>query len=596
MLDVLAAQPRSLSLARAEELLSQRIYTEPGHFLAELLQNADDAGARSWRVTFTEDTVEVRHDGAPFDVRDVVGVLSIGQTTKVAGHIGLFGVGFKSVYAVCERPRIYSDVFAFEIADVSLPRPLARRPQGGGTTLVLPLRQPDDPERGAAALAARARALPAQLLLTLQSLQTIEVEDPRGRRRVTRRLGTGDDRVELVDEVDARVVRRGFLVAAARADVARGPGDEVLVAVALDAQGQPMGWPAGEPSVHAFLPTRQASGLDCLIHARFAVPVDRERIDPDDPGNHAALDRAGGLLGTLVRRRVEAGLDVRSLMAVAPRRAVVAPFDRVALAFQEAVLDVPWLPDAQGRPTTPAAAWLVPDAALAGVLGAAPGRRPVAPLPPALAAVARDLGARPLEAADLAGLLRQAADPQAAWLVDAMPVILRFVARERWPVDGLRALRLLPDGRGGLHPPSEILRADAELRALAGPRRALLAPELEADLHLAPLWARLGVAALTPDDVLADLAADAAAIVARAGAGRVLRWLAGRPASALEQVREAALVPDERGHLRQARGPHAVFLPADGPLGGWLRRLEARPRWSTRPSRPARATCCGASA
>ena len=31
------------------------------------------------------------HDGAPFDARDVVGVLSIGQTTKSKDQIGFFG-------------------------------------------------------------------------------------------------------------------------------------------------------------------------------------------------------------------------------------------------------------------------------------------------------------------------------------------------------------------------------------------------------------------------------------------------------------------------------------------------------------------------
>ncbi|MCB9546033.1 MAG: hypothetical protein H6706_09290 [Myxococcales bacterium] len=575
VLAVLASQPRSLSLARAEELLSQRIYTEPGHFLAELLQNADDAGARSWRVTFTDDAVEIRHDGAPFDVRDVVGVLSIGQTTKVAGHIGLFGVGFKSVYAVCERPRVYSDVFAFEIADVSLPRPLERRPGGVGTTLVLPLRDPADEARGVAALARRARALPAHVLLTLRSVQTIEIEDAAGRRRLTRRPGTGDDRVELVDDQGGPVVRRGFLVAAHHAERPRAPADEVLVAVALDAAGQPARWPAGEPSVFAFLPTRQPSGHDFLIHARFAVPVDRERIDGDDAPNHAALARAGALLGGLVQRRVAAGLDARPLMAVAPRQAVTAPFEHVATGFREAVRQVPWLQDAQGQPVTPTGALLVPDAALAAVLAPAPGRRPVAPLPGGLAEVARDLGAVALAPADLDALLTAAQG--AAWLPGAMPVILRFLARERWPVDALRGLAVLPDAAGVLHAPSEILRADAELRALAAPGRALLAPELDADLHLGPLWARLRVGSLTAEDVLADLAADAAAIVSRAGAGRVLRWLAGRPAAQLEQVKDAPLVPDERGRLRSVRGPQAVFLPAPGPLGGWLRGLEVRP-------------------
>ena len=61
-------------------------------------------------------------------LRDLVGVTSIGQTTKRKQQIGFFGVGFKSVYEVTERPQVYSDVYEFEIADVSIPRALRRRP------------------------------------------------------------------------------------------------------------------------------------------------------------------------------------------------------------------------------------------------------------------------------------------------------------------------------------------------------------------------------------------------------------------------------------------------------------------------------------
>ena len=143
VLEVLESQPKSLSQANAEELLSRQVYTDPGHFLIELLQNADDAGARLWRVQVFDDRIEVEHDGTPFDALDVVGILSIGQTTKSKEQIGFFGVGFKSVYEICERPQVYSGVFSLEIADVSIPRPLRPIPKlpPERTRLILPLRQ-----------------------------------------------------------------------------------------------------------------------------------------------------------------------------------------------------------------------------------------------------------------------------------------------------------------------------------------------------------------------------------------------------------------------------------------------------------------------
>lgn len=174
VIDVLSAQPKSLSQANAEELLARRVYAEPGHFLFELLQNAEDARAATWEVDLRPDEVLVWHDGEPFDARDVVGVLSIGQTTKRADQIGLFGVGFKAVYEVSERPQIASGPFRFEIADVSIPRRLNAALHGernSGTLLVLPLRDPDDPARNADALFAHGVKVPSETLLTLRSLR-----------------------------------------------------------------------------------------------------------------------------------------------------------------------------------------------------------------------------------------------------------------------------------------------------------------------------------------------------------------------------------------------------------------------------------------
>ena len=129
VLDLLQALPRSLSQANAEELLAKRVYTDPGHFLVELLQNAEDAAATHCIIAIDSDAARVWHNGVPFDAKDVVGVLSIGQTTKAREQIGFFGVGFKSVYEISERPRIDSGLFCFEIADVSIPRRLHPEPR-----------------------------------------------------------------------------------------------------------------------------------------------------------------------------------------------------------------------------------------------------------------------------------------------------------------------------------------------------------------------------------------------------------------------------------------------------------------------------------
>ncbi|MCB9537382.1 MAG: hypothetical protein H6704_14105 [Myxococcales bacterium] len=295
-LEVLGDRPKSLSQASAEQLLGRRIYTNPAHCLAELLQNAVDAGATTWRVEVRPDALWVWHDGAPFDVRDVVGLLSIGQTTKIGNQIGTFGVGFKSVYAICDRPQVYSDVYAFEIADVSLPRPLGGRPAGApadGTLLVLPLRAPEDDEAGAETLWARLRAIPDEVLLTLPGLT-----------RLQRRRG------DVVVDVERRAAGEGVVrlersAGAARAYRVATEGD-VRVALALDADGAPAPLPDDVPPVFAFLPTDERPGWQVLVQARFDLPVDRERVDLSGARSRSALAAAGRLLAALVASTDEA--------------------------------------------------------------------------------------------------------------------------------------------------------------------------------------------------------------------------------------------------------------------------------------------------
>lgn len=115
-------------------------YDDPAHFLLELLQNAEDALARRTRkppkakrgVAFelTDDGLRFRHFGDPFDRADVESICRIGQSTKKLDDIGRFGLGFKSVYAFTDRPRIHSGPEDFAIADYFKPEacePLASR-------------------------------------------------------------------------------------------------------------------------------------------------------------------------------------------------------------------------------------------------------------------------------------------------------------------------------------------------------------------------------------------------------------------------------------------------------------------------------------
>ena len=260
-LEQLSRAPKAISLSNAEELLSKRVYTQPGHFLFELLQNAEDAQASTFKVQIEPQQITVWHDGLPFDVRDLVGVTSIGQTTKKKQQIGFFGVGFKSVYEVTDRPQIYSGDFQFEIIDVSIPRALEFRDQPG-TTLVLPLKRPF-------------RQLPAldpAILLALSHIRTIDWNGQLFQR----------DQLDFLSD-ESQHIYPGPARESGRPD-----RTHLLLAFHLR-DGQVTDPPEGSPTVYSYLPTAQPSGLRFLVHSHFDLPVDRERLNPESDWNQWLL-------------------------------------------------------------------------------------------------------------------------------------------------------------------------------------------------------------------------------------------------------------------------------------------------------------------
>lgn len=569
-LDGLQSQPKSLSQMGAEDLLSQRVYTDPGHFLMELIQNAEDADARTWRLAVEPERLVVRHDGVPFDARDVVGVLSIGQTTKSAARIGFFGVGFKSVYAITDRPRVRSGPFDFEIADVSIPRRIDDPEVEQGTRLDLPLRAPDDPRLGWRAIATRAEGLPAALLLTLRHIRRMEVEVG-GRRRIVERVETGaPGEVLLRDGADgARWLVLG------ESD----PVDGTLVAVPLDDQGQPTPMPAGAPTVFCFLPTRDRPGLRIMVHARFPLPVDRERVDVGAPKTRAALRRAGALLFEAAERA-----HPWAVLRLLPLPGEVQPpiWEDVRIGFAEAAGARPWIPTpGAGRVDLVRARRA--EAALAAALGdiALPdGGRPIHAPDARADAMLAALGAPRLTAADLIELIDHAAGAgRAEHLTSALPEILAALAAApelSRSADAWADAPIALDAHGAWRPPRALARCPARLRPFFA-HRPLLAPALDDAPRLAPLWIALGLVRLD-DAAVADALRDretGPAICARVPAG-VLEWMADQPPDRLVGLSHLAVVPDERGALRPIAG--GADLPPVGPLAAWAERWpRARP-------------------
>lgn len=148
------AQDKDGMLRRALERIIQ-LYTDKSHFVYELLQNAEDAEAHSIRFIQYPDRLEVFHDGKPFTTANLQGLCDIGKSDKVdnLNQIGEFGVGFKSVFGICDTVRLFSNPqnyrnsnigdatpFAIEIRDFTRPEaiPEEELPKSFTTRFVFP--------------------------------------------------------------------------------------------------------------------------------------------------------------------------------------------------------------------------------------------------------------------------------------------------------------------------------------------------------------------------------------------------------------------------------------------------------------------------
>src|SRR4051812_16451779 len=93
-------------------------YPDQAHFIFELLQNAEDAGATEATFTLLNEGCRFVHNGtrdfAEDDVRSITGIHN-STKDKSPDLIGKFGVGFKSVFVYTLSPVIYSGEFAFRI-------------------------------------------------------------------------------------------------------------------------------------------------------------------------------------------------------------------------------------------------------------------------------------------------------------------------------------------------------------------------------------------------------------------------------------------------------------------------------------------------
>ncbi len=85
----------------------------PRHVVSELLQNADDAGAKSASVRVEDNVFIFEHDGDDFDADQFTSLCRFGFSNKRTLHtIGFRGVGFKSTFSLGDTVEVHTQTLA----------------------------------------------------------------------------------------------------------------------------------------------------------------------------------------------------------------------------------------------------------------------------------------------------------------------------------------------------------------------------------------------------------------------------------------------------------------------------------------------------
>ncbi|MBY5854308.1 hypothetical protein HFN51_27785 [Rhizobium leguminosarum] len=298
-------------------------YADPSHFIFELLQNAEDAVASWVRFELHPDRIVFEHDGRPFDRMDIEGITGIGNTTKLDdGHkIGCFGIGFKSVYVVTERPEVHSTIegypLAFAIDKLVVPRLIASNHLEPTTQIVLPLRA----DRAALALD-RARnglvALGARSLLFLRHIQRLEWID--GDRRGTAKVVDANGSIRSIESTmpDGRSnLDRYLVLSRAIEHEANRKQYDVKAALKLNGAGDLVAEDA-PTRLMVFFETEELTGLHFTIHGPFQLTDNRGNIKRDDPWNTELVAAIANMVADALPDMRERGLLKRGVLDLLP--------------------------------------------------------------------------------------------------------------------------------------------------------------------------------------------------------------------------------------------------------------------------------------
>lgn len=344
------ADALELSAASGVQNIVVEKYSDEAHFIYELLQNADDAGAKKAEFKLTNTGLFFSHNGITrftiskpdtledkgIEKRDKIegrlghvnSICSIGNSSKKieSNSIGKFGVGFKAVFQYTETPHIYDPNFQFKIdrfiIPVKLENDLADR-QKDETVFYFPFNKTEmSAEKAHSDILEKLKKLvfPTLFLSNLQEIKWNADNETGEYTKKSNKQKQADDityeKIELYQQIGLQQTKEKLYL------FTRSTEDNHTYSIGYFLDEKDKLTPK-QFSAFCFFPTKETTNLNFILHAPFLLTDSREGI-------HRSKEHNTEMVELLAQLAADSLLILKELKLINDDIVEIIPYKNIA--------------------------------------------------------------------------------------------------------------------------------------------------------------------------------------------------------------------------------------------------------------------------
>ena len=319
---------KQLGIDTASRKTQVSMYSDPTHFVYEILQNADDYGATEVIFKLSKDDIVIEHNGEPFKEENVKAITYFGKSTSREDLVktGRFGIGFKSVFAFTATPIIISGTEHFKIYKLYRVREYPY-PDGfprSRTRIVLPFNHESKQPNFVEVPIPKEEAY-RQISECLVRLDMNTLLFTRNIRKIQWEIGKQSGCYSREDEVDDNsrltAIKDGkhentYLVFSKIPTWENEKHKSVEIAFAVDAQQQPT--PTHDKFLYVLFPTQEETHLRFILNGPYRTVPNRATISKTDAFNLHLMKMTCELMKESLPKLRNRGLLTLQFLSILP--------------------------------------------------------------------------------------------------------------------------------------------------------------------------------------------------------------------------------------------------------------------------------------